>query len=57
MYFKSRKQAEAYYGPIDLDKLPNIHCSGSVQGMKNHGGWPLHADVVKVGQYVYCLSR
>lgn len=41
---------------IDLSKCPNIHCSGSVRGMKQCGFWPKNADVVRHGNYIYCID-
>ena len=40
MYYTSLTKAIAAKGHIDLSKCPNIHCSGSVRGMKRCGFWP-----------------
>lgn len=38
------------------DRHPSIHYTGSVRGMKNHGGWGKHDHCVRCGQYIYNLS-
>lgn len=35
---------------------PSIHCTGSVRGMKKHGGWGERDKCVRCGQYIYNLS-
>ncbi len=35
---------------------PSIHRTGSVRGMKNHGGWGKHDRCVRCGQFIYNLS-
>lgn len=56
MYYTSLTKAIAAKGHIDLSKCPNIHCSGSVRGMKRCGFWPKDADVVRQGNYIYCIG-
>ena len=35
---------------------PSIHHTGSVLGMKKHGGWGKNDVCVRCGQYIYNLS-
>lgn len=56
MYYTSLTKAIAAKGHIDLSKCSNIHCSGSVRGMKRCGFWPKDADVVRHGNYIYCIG-
>lgn len=56
MYFTSQKQYYLHGGPtVKLERMPSIHRSGSVRGMKKLGFWPKDADVVRVGNWIYLL--
>ena len=40
----------------ERDQHPSIHRTGSVRGMKRHGGWGKDDVCVLCGQYIYNLS-
>lgn len=40
----------------EKSRHPSIHYTGSVRGMKRHGGWGKKDVCVRCGQFIYNLS-
>lgn len=56
-YFKSLKEAlNAGYSEQFIMSRPSISATGSVKGMRKLY-WGYSCDVVRVGNYIYRLSR
>ncbi len=54
-YYRSEKEYMNATGQMVPKDGPNIHCSGSVRGMRKQF-WGYECDVVRCGKWIYKVS-